>query len=357
MIRYIAFLFCIITGASLYAQDSTKNPAFLGIKPQYGFIIPHSKSIRQLTNSHPYGIDLDYGWVLSRESDWERCNCYSRAGFAASYINFDNPEVLGHAASLIIFAEPYLNYGSNIWLSMRMGVGPSYISKVYDKQNNPENLFFSNHLSFIIHLDLMLNFRLNDHLNGKVFGKYNHISNGGVEQPNKGMNFPTFGVGVDYVMKPVNLTERNPVPVKQTGVIPSVAVFGSMKNVVEGASEVKKRTLGYGFLVKGRKKIAKLNALNLGIEGYSDGEIREKSDGREEHRQLSLLTGHDLVFGRFIFSQYWGTYLYAPYYNKHFFQRYSLTYNLVGNWRLGVNLKAHAEVAQNFSLHISYDLR
>lgn len=354
--RYIALSIFLLIQISAFGQDTTSNPAFFGLKSQYGFILPHAKSIRHLSNSRPYGMELDYGWILSRENDWERCNCYSRAGFALSYVNFDNSEVLGSATNLIMFAEPYLNYGSDVWMSLRMGVGPSYISKLYDEETNPENLFFSTHLSYIIHLDLMLNFRLTDHWNGKIFGKYNHISNGGVEQPNKGMNFPTIGVGMDYVPDPPELVEREPLPIKQEGIIPSAAVFGAMKNVVEGASEVKKRTLGYGFLVKGRHKIGKINALNLGFEGYWDGAVKEKSEGTKEHRQFSLLAGHDLTFGRFIFSQYWGTYLYAPYYKKNFFQRYSLTYNLIGNLRVGVNLKAHAEVAQNFSVHVAYDL-
>lgn len=354
--RYLALLIAIFIKISAFAQDTTSNSVFWGLKPQYGFILPHSQSIRPLSNSNPYGMEFDYGWVLSRQSDWERCNCYSRAGFSASYISFDNPEVLGSASSLIMFAEPYLNYGSDVWMSLRMGVGPSYISKVYDETTNPENLFFSTHLSYIIHLDFMLNFRMTDHWNGKIFGKYNHISNGGVEQPNKGMNFPTIGVGLDYVPEPPDFVQREALPIEQEGIISSAAVFGAMKNVVEGADEVKKRTLGYGILVKGRRKIAKINALNVGVEGYWDGAIKEKSQGEKEHRQFSILAGHDLIFGRFIFSQYWGTYLYAPYYKKKFFQRYSLTYNLIGNLRVGVNLKAHAEVAQNFSVHVAYDL-
>jgi hypothetical protein len=355
--RYIALLIVLFIPASLFAQDTTSNSTFMGLKPYYGFILPHTSSIQKFKRDRPYGLEFDYGWVLKKASDWRRCNCYSRAGFSASWVNFGNPEVLGSAFNLAMFAEPYLNFGSNLWLSMRMGVGPSYTTKVYDEETNPENLFFSNHFSFIIHLDFMLNFRLSDHWNGKVFGKYNHISNGGVEQPNLGINFPTVGVGLDYVAEPGEFVEREPVPIQQKGIIPSAAVFGSMKNVVEGPDKVKKRTLGYGFLVKGRHMIAKINALNLGFEGYWDGEIKEKSEGEKEHRQFSLLVGHDLIFGRFIFSQYWGTYLYAPNYKKNFFQRYSLTYNLIGNLRFGVNLKAHAEVAQNFSLHVAYDLR
>lgn len=349
-------LIILLGKMSSIAQDSLISTTFLGVKSFYGHLIPHSKKIRHLVGTNPYGMEFDLGWILNSSEDWKRCNCYSRAGFSASQISLDRPEILGWATNLMMFAEPYLSHGNDLWFSVRMGVGPSWVSKVFDEDSNPENLLFSNHLSFIIHLDVIMNIAFGDHLNGKVFGKYNHISNGGVDQPNLGMNFTSMGLGLDYVFGKPEFPVRDPEPVKNRNVVFSVAAFGGMKNVVEGTSKIKKRTLGYGLMLKGRRKITVLNALNLGIEGYRDGEIEEKWQGRKDPRQLSGITGHDLIFGRFIFSQYWGTYLFAPYYRKHFFQRYSLTYNLLGDLSLGVNMKAHAEVAQNFSLHLSYDL-
>lgn len=341
----------------LEAQDTTSNPTYFGVKPQYGFIIPHSSTIRDVSTSNPYGVAFEYGWNLVQEKDWARCNCYSRAGFSLQYMNFNNPRVLGSSYSAMMFAEPYLDHQGDVLTSLRMGVGPSYLTKVYDAEKNPENLFFSNHLSFIIHLDLTLHIRLDERWFVNVYGKYNHISNGGIDEPNKGMNFPTFGVGIDHLVELPRMKKREPMPLEDKGVVPSVGVFGSMKNVVTGQDDVKKRTFGYGVILKARKNISRLNALNLGVEYLWDGEIKEKSAGEKEHRQVSVLAGHDLAFGKFIFSQYWGTYLYAPYYNKHFFQRYSLTYRLSDHWHVGVTMKAHAEVAQNFNVLVEYHLK
>ena len=349
------FLLVLLPLSPLEAQDTTTNPVFLGVKPQYGFIIPHSNKIRGVSSSNPYGLEFDYGWVLTGQQDWHRCNCYSRAGFSLLHANFGNPGTLGSSTSLMMFAEPYFNYQGNVLTSLRMGVGPSYLSRIYDREKNPENLFFSSHLSFIIHLDMMVHFRLDEQWSLNIFGKYNHISNGGIDEPNKGMNFPTFGIGVDHMMGVVEMKPREPLPLKGKGVIPSLAAFATMKNV--GQDEVKKRTYGYGFILKGRKGISRLNALNVGVEYLWDGEIREKSESNDAHRQISLLAGHDLTFGKFVFSQYWGTYIYAPHFDRNFYQRYSLTYQLAKHWHAGVTLKAHAEVAQNFNVLIRYRLQ
>lgn len=355
--RYCLLLIFLLFFTSAWPQDSASNPVFWGLKPHYGFIIPHSKAIRDISSSSPYGMGLDYGWVLAQEQDWQRCNCYSRAGFSVLYANYGNPEVLGSSLNLIMFAEPYLDFKGDWKTSLRMGVGPSYITKVYDEEENPENLFFSSHLSFIIHLDLTFHIRVSERWFLNVYAKYNHISNGGIDEPNKGMNFPTFGAGMDHTLEPLQLDPRQPEPVEDKGIVPSLGVFATMKNVVVGEGDVKKRTFGFGALAKARKNVTRLNALSLGAEYLWDGEIREKTAGNHKHRQVSLLAGNELLFGKFIFSQYWGTYLYAPYYKKNFFQRYALTYQVSEHLRLGVTLKAHAEVAQNFNVLIDYDMR
>ncbi|MBS3806059.1 MAG: acyloxyacyl hydrolase [Bacteroidales bacterium] len=352
--RLLLFFALALSIGSLKAQDAKQNTVFWGFKPQYGFIIPHSNKIRDISQSRPYGLEVDYGWVLSKDKDWRRCNCYSKAGFSVLHVDFNNPATLGSSTSVIMFAEPWLNYRGDLLTSLRMGVGPSYLSKVYDRQDNPENLFFSNHLSFIIHLDLMIHYRLNDQWYVNIFGKYNHISNGGIDEPNKGMNFPTFGVGMDYMLDPVQMRTREPIPLKDRSIVPSLGVFATMKKVVVDQDEVGKRTFGFGVIGRARKSVSRLNALSLGVEYLWDGEILEASGGEQEHQQISFLAGHDLTFGKFVFSQYWGTYLYAPYYNRHFFQRYTLTYQLTGHLHGGVTLKAHAETAHNFNVLLNY---
>ena len=39
-------------------------------------------------------------------------------------------------------------------------------------------------------------------------GNYNHISNGGLKQPNKGINYPTLALGLDYIPNPILIQNR-----------------------------------------------------------------------------------------------------------------------------------------------------
>ncbi|MGM0497001.1 MAG: acyloxyacyl hydrolase [Bacteroidota bacterium] len=343
------------------ARESDPNPFYFSLKPQYGFIIPHSSSIKNISDFQPYGFGAEGGWHLLKDKDWERCNCYSRTGFTILHINYNSPDILGSSTNLIAFAEPFFNYQGFVLTSVRMGVGASYLSKTYDAKTNPENMFFSSHLSFLVHLDLNVTKYLTDQWFLHGYFKYNHISNGGISKPNKGMNFPTYGLGVGYSFDRVRFEEKKKKELKKpTPVIPSVQAFGTLLST-EQDDEIYERSLAMGVLVKGRKKVSRINALNAGVEGSVDFSVKEKmkeATNHRDHKQLSALIGHDFVFGKFIFSQYWGTYIYAPYYEKrNFFQRYGLTYELFDNFRMGVTLKAHAQVAENFNLMIEYDLR
>ena len=76
------------------------------------------------------------------------------------------------------------------------------------------------------------------------------------------------------------------------------------------------------------RTVSVLNGISLGLEYYYDAgakeEIRRKGTD-DDFNKISGLIGHHLLFGKFDFSQYWGTYIYAPYKPNNFYQRYTLT--------------------------------
>jgi hypothetical protein len=72
---------------------------------------------------------------------------------------------------------------------------------------------------------------------------------------------------------------------------------------------------------------------------------------------ISLLAGHEFIWGKFIFSQQLGFYIYekTPYYNA-WFHRWGLYRKISKNFMAGVNLKAHLNVANFFDVRFIYTL-
>lgn len=196
----------LITAPALFAspfakEDSTiRNAVTIGLYGHYGFVIPHTREIKNIADSYPWGISADLSIHFTDSASWQYLHAYPRLGATLAYYNFDKPDVLGSAYALIVYAEPFLAAHKDFGLSFRMGLGIAYLDNVYHPETNPDNLFYSTKISFPLVANLMTNYRLDDYFLLRAGATYKHISNGGIRQPNKGINFPSLSIGVDYAL-------------------------------------------------------------------------------------------------------------------------------------------------------------
>lgn len=357
MLKRLVLFILILLSKVIFGNDTLQNPLHFALKPQYGLILAHSSKIEHLTNTNPFGVEAEIAWLRVKDKNYQQCNCFSKAGFSFLYINYANPEVVGSSYNLIGFAEPFLFRREKFFLSARMGVGLSYIDHIYDEINNPTNLFFSTHFAFITHIDLNAYYKLSDQFLIMVYAKYNHISNGGTKSPNYGMNFPTFGIGLNYSASKNFIFPE----FEKQKFVPSwfynAYSFGTYKTVQKDDNYPEESKFIFGFSAVAGRTVSKLNGISLGLEYINDGATKEKIERQNlnlDHQQVSFLIGNHILFGQFDFSQYWGTYVYAPYKVRNFFQRYTLTFKFTNHFFVGATLKAHGDWADNFNLVFGY---
>lgn len=357
--KYVLATYLLFISISINLAQEPDNPVSFAIKPQYGFIIPHSKEIENVANTNPFGLELEYGRFLLKQNNFNQCNCYSKAGLSLLYMNYGNVDVVGSSYSLIGFTEPILINRQRFILTTRMGIGASYIDKIYDEVSNPTNKFFSSHITFLVHLDLNMYFKINQKLYLFSYAKYNHLSNGGIKEPNYGMNFPTFGIGANYILNhEINFLEYDKKEFSPDLFYKSY-LFGTFKNVKKDTIYSLKSTFVYGVNFSFGRTISKINGISLGIEYLNDGankELINRQDLSIDHQQVSGQITNHILFGRFDFSQSLGVYIYAPYIDRNFFQRYTLTYQFYKRIFIGVTLKAHGDIADNFNLLLGVTL-
>ncbi len=361
--RIFAVLFliqiCVQTPALSQTEENLENPTVLGVKGHYGFIIPHRKDLKPISESNPWGIQLDASKFFISQKAWDKCNCYSKAGFSFTYFNYMNPEVLGNSYNLIFFIEPQFGFNKDFFFSYRAGAGLAYLDRVYHESENPQNIFYSSQLSFMLLMNLGLNYRINPNWIVNLSGFYNHISNGGIKMPNKGINFPTVALGVDYIINPTKapLPKRMKSKELDKRLRKYVRLYGTVKTVDadEYNPDVKKLTIGINPGVL--KPISKINALSLGMEFARDGSFEEKNRRFNEDFDpyvVSAIGGHNFTLGKVIFSQEIGFYLYKsfPFTTDQIYQRYGLYYNILGPIEIGLTLKAHGAVAEIIDLRL-----
>jgi hypothetical protein len=345
-------------------DDSTAvdNILCLGIRGHYGLIIPHSRQIRELSHANPWGVEGEVTWHLLRERIWRYCYCYPRTGFGLFYVNFDNPGILGYSVALYPFIEPYIRAEKKLSFSWRFGIGPAYLSKYYDPETNPDNFFFSSHLSFIVQLCFATHFRINEHFTTRLGFNFNHISNGGIKEPNIGMNYPTINMGLDYSLKEAVFMDWS----RDAGMGLygrkcwfEAYFLGTAKNAEKGEDHLYP-VIGAGVYYN--YLFGRIIAASAGTEWISDFSEKERINRRyasdpgadmPDHNRAAALLGIDILFGRFTFIHQWGIYYYEPNPARNrAYQRYGLNFRFTKKSYAGINVKAHGHVADLMDLRL-----
>lgn len=344
-----------------FAQIDTTQRTIKGVslRTYYGFIIPHSESIRAISSSNPFGMELDWHWHLIHEKALQNFGNYPRVGFTFQYTNFANPNILGNAFSFISYFEPHIAPQRLLHFSFRMGIGVSYLDKVYDSENNPENLFYSSPISFLINAGLQLHYRLHPRWHIELGGVYNHISNGGLSLPNKGINFPTVHLGATYSLNPIPFYNR---PIKNWREIHpkrttyQIFVFGTAKPLDK---EKPQRYPVLGINPQIKHIVSRMSAFTGGLEWAYNGvkqEIIQNNQIQGHAHQLALIGGHELLLGKFAFTQKIGWYFLRSKQviqeDLAFYQRYGLYFRATPKFLVGINLKSHVEVADYMDLRV-----
>jgi hypothetical protein len=76
-----------------------------------------------------------------------------------------------------------------------------------------------------------------------------------------------------------------------------------------------------------------------------------------DHNKVGALVGIDWLFGRFVFYQHLGIYVYSPVETPSpVYQRYGLNFRLTRNLFAGVNIKAHGQDADYLDVRIGYSI-
>lgn len=241
-------------------------------------------------------------------------------------------------------------------MSFRFGLGAAFLSKIHDPENNPRNVFFSSSISFQTFLGISGRYQL--HPNWKIGGSifYNHLSNGGAKMPNKGMNFPTLALELDYLPKGEVFIKPKISETESKSILFHFETGLSIKNMPQDRKQGPAAI--YNVMAMAEKKVSVVNGFSLGFEFTEDRYMKKDFEfwGLDKHHQtLGLMAGHSFHLGRIRLTQNYGLYLFNEDPNKRkAYQRYGIFYRLYRGLYVGGTLKAHRHVADIFDLRVGW---
>ncbi len=347
----------IVTAQSITHTHNETESAVISLGAGYhkGFIFAHSKNVQNTSGSYPSGIELSVNLHQRSQRVWDLCNCYPRNGFSLQYFNYDNT-VLGRSVHLNTFLEPYFNIRKKIQLSVRGLAGLSYLTNPYHPTDNPTNMSYSLALSGYVALGAGIHLPISNRHYLHLHGLYNHISNGGLKEPNKGINWPTAFVSYDYSFSDHSMQNRSERDKSYTKNIRIQSCFyTSTKTLAHGE---KKRWLIIGINTLASKQISTLHQIHAGMEVCYDYVLKERMRLDETDKtalRSGVLLGHDFLLGRFLLSQSIGVYISNParYYDV-WYQRYGLSYYFNRRLSAGINVLAHTYTANFIDFRLGY---
>lgn len=355
----ILFTFQFATAQGDSIAKKKKEIRSYGGGLQHGFIFAHSEAVENTKGSRPTGVEL----ILSKQridsAIWQLCNCYPRRGLLFSYYDYDN-KVLGKSVTAAYFLEPVYRISNRLSFSFKGATGFSYLSNPFDSVKNPTNMSYSSHISGYLLLGAGIWWQLNDQWSLNTSVNYQHESNGGLRQPNKGINWPTAGIAVSYQPESFRMEKRNRLREKFKANQPArwdVTPFITARRDVDEAGK-SNRLMLLGLSVQAAKQVGRISNLTLGLEASTDEELRLelKRDSIDVSAVLvGLMAGHEFILGKILFSQRLGVYLFdkTPYFDR-LYHRWGLMYRINDHWSAGFSMKAHRHIADYADLRVSY---
>jgi hypothetical protein len=364
--RWLILLITSVCFYPAFAQSDTaeariKEEVFsIGLGVQHGFIFAHSEAVQNTKGARPTGVEVTLSWQRTDSAAWNLCNCYPRKGLLVSYYDYDT-KILGKSLTAAYFLEPTYKINNRTFFSFRGAGGFSYLTNPFDSLKNPANQSYSTSMSVYLLVGVGVWYQLSEKWWLNSSANYQHESNGGMREPNKGINWPTAGIALSYQPKSANYFTGIRTSEKfwtNKKIRLDAALFGVARRTQTESGSRRKALVG--FSANASKQVGRINALTAGAEIYKDAKLsyRLKNDSIEASSiKAGLLAGHEFLLGKFIFSQQLGVYVFdqTPYYDR-LYHRWGLIYNVSNKIGAGINLKAHKQVAEFADFRFIYRL-
>jgi hypothetical protein len=349
------FVFILIS-LQIYHSVNGQSLKSLNLNGHYGFIFVHSKDVENTAGSRPIGLSVEYSKLKFDSISFNYARCYPKTGFGLVYFNYDN-HVLGHSVSTNYFIEPNILISKRTMFAPRGSVGLSFLTNPYHHIKNPNNNSYSLPISVFLQVGLITNHQLSKRIGLNLSANYLHISNGGIKDPNKGINWMSACIGVGYKLNNDEFKKQTYSTEIRTQKINrfEIGLYSSSKIVSKGE---KQRYFVPGIFTAYHKQLNNLHSIGLFADLHFDYSLAEKQNRTNEalhYHFASLAIDHSFLMGRFKFWQQAGYYFLEP--DERFikwYHRWGLNYQITKHIALGGSVKAHLHVAHFADLRISY---
>lgn len=363
LLTFIIFLTSI---AVVFAQYKTEK--VWGAKFHYGSIFAHSDFVQNTKGANPHGFEIEFASQSTDSSLKSKYGSYLRTGWSLSYFDFNTP-ILGNTVNLGYYIQPQFIINNHWQWYYKAGIGLGYLSSPFDSVSHPENQTYSLHINAFLQFSAGINYHINNQYSITAAANFLHNSNGCINSPNRGVNYPGISIGIEYQPNGNNWKNYNPGRSSarhwyKNPLHSEVATFAGIKHI-QNTFYGEKNTINYGVKAKVFKEYNSFNTFSVGAAVCYDNELKAMNTYNNysySNYLVAVMIGHEFVFPHWIFSQEIGYYIYKDVNDVEqrfahvypFLHHWQFSYKIDNHWLIGTGLKAHLQFADFVDLHMGY---
>jgi len=186
-----------------FGHKKQRNNFQIEPRVYYGFTMSNHTEL-QVFNAHIPAFELSIIKDTYGKKDWERLHNYPIIGLSFFYSSLGKNPSVGQSFALYPFITfPILRDKSNFF-GLKLGVGLSYLTEIFDPLENYKNIAIGSHLNVAINLMVEYRLKLNKSTEFSAGLSLLHFSNGSMATPNYGLNMPMVSVGVSKRLAKAN---------------------------------------------------------------------------------------------------------------------------------------------------------
>ncbi len=368
---YLFFLVAVFFCKAQKNDSLPKRALIYSAGVEYGTILPTNIALQDYENRNYRGYSFQLMKQSTGKNDWEKDFRYPQYGIGFFAFDFmKNREMKSPFAIYGIYNAKIKQWGKLKWFHT-VNFGISFNARPFDEDEKYYNISLGSRTNMFISMGTGIYYEMGKHFDIGLNFKFNHLSNGGLKIPNKGLNTVAPQLSLTYY--PERMMPQKP----DSAVVDDkrytsleVSVFGGRKNAFyrgEGHGELKNYYSGFNYSVYGTevlymRQYSRKSAYGIGVgitmddhynhEMYvSDSTLYQKKRFSADQPLLSIMPSYRLIMGRLYVNLGAGYYLakkQRKYDNSIFFQRIALQYQITDRLFASFGINAYDMHVANY---------
>ncbi|MEJ5267087.1 MAG: acyloxyacyl hydrolase [Bacteroidales bacterium] len=339
---------------------------FIELKPFAGRVAPHRIGMESLAKGHSFGTELNFLRQNFSENVFSKKYNFPKTGFGLSFQSLGNPEDLGNVYAAYLLTE----YDINKIFGIKVYSGLAFLTKKYDKIENPQNIAIGTNLNYYFNLGICFKQHIGNDIIALAPGLI-HFSNGSIRMPNLGLNQVYLSLSYQF-----NVAERNKIKKVYLPENVSKSEFWVMATAINSDEyTIRPESRGGGFLcstvaIGYNYAYSFTGKFGCSVDAFYNSNFQYYWDTNWDVLTLfypdfkdvvryGMSFGHQFVYSRFEMLTYAGFYLYNNRIksNEFAYTRVGVRYYLTDFLFLNLTLKAFGFKAEYIESGIGFSYR